>query len=74
MSTNAGYDLRSLNLLFAEWGNRGIHLWKVTLKYNCTCKGQAEYSTAANTNDVLEAFVSTSSANTGDRTDVSLQK
>ena len=22
---------RSLNLLFAEWGNRGIHLLKVTL-------------------------------------------
>ena len=31
--TNSGYDLksarRSLDLLFAEWGNRGIHLWKV---------------------------------------------
>jgi hypothetical protein len=27
-----GYDLkssrRSLNLLFSEWGNRGVHLWK----------------------------------------------
>ena len=33
--TNSGYDLKSartsLNLLFAEWGNRGIHLWKVEL-------------------------------------------
>ena len=36
--------------------------------------GQAEYSTASNVNDVLEAFVSTSSANTGERTDVSLTK
>ena len=28
-----GYDLksarRSLNLLLSEWGNRGVHLWKV---------------------------------------------
>ena len=28
----AGYDLktarRSLNLLFSDWGNRGVHLWK----------------------------------------------
>ena len=28
-----GYDLktarRSLNLLFSDWGNRGVHLWKV---------------------------------------------
>ena len=31
--TNSGYDLksarRSLNILFSEWGNRGIHLWNV---------------------------------------------
>ena len=35
MRTNSGNDLRSarrsLNLLFSEWGNRGIHLWKVSL-------------------------------------------
>ena len=78
LSTNAGYDLRSarrsLNLLFAEWGNRGIHLWKVTLNTIALVEGQAEYSTATNTNDVLEAFVSTTSANTGERTDVSLTK
>ena len=34
--TNSGYDLksarRSLNILFSEWGNRGVHLWKVELK------------------------------------------
>ena len=53
LSTNAGYDLRSarrsLNLLFAEWGNRGIHLWKVTLNTIALVNGQAEYSTATNT-------------------------
>ena len=78
LSTNSGYDLRSarrsLNLLFAEWGNRGIHLWKVTLNTIALVEGQAEYSTAANTNDVLEAFVSTSANNTGTREDVSLTK
>ena len=78
ITTNAGYDLRSarrsLNLLFAEWGNRGIHLWKVSLNTIALVSGQAEYSTATNTNDVLEAFVSTSANNTGDRTDVSLTK
>ena len=76
LSTNAGYDLRSarrsLNLLFAEWGNRGIHLWKVNLNTIALVSGQAEYSTAANVNDVLEAFVSTSANNTGDRTDAAL--
>ena len=78
ITTNSGYDLRSarrsLNLLFAEWGNRGIHLWKVSLNTIALVAGQAEYSTASNVNDVLEAFVSTSANNTGDRTDVSLTK
>ena len=78
IQTNSGYDLRSarrsLNLLFAEWGNRGIHLWKVSLNTIALVSGQAEYSTASNVNDVLEAFVSSSANNTGDRTDVSLTK
>ena len=32
-ATRTGYQLksarRSLNLLFSEWGNRGVHIWKV---------------------------------------------
>ena len=59
LSTNSGYDLRSarrsLDLLFAEWGNRGIHLWKVALHEASLVSGQAEYSVAADVNDVLEA-------------------
>ena len=35
MTTTSGHSLKSartsLNLLFAEWANRGIHLWKVAL-------------------------------------------
>ena len=33
--TRTGYQLRSarrsLNIMFQEWGNRGVHLWKVKL-------------------------------------------
>ena len=33
--TNFGRDLksarRSLNIMLSEWGNRGVHLWKVEL-------------------------------------------
>jgi len=80
LTTNSGYDLksarRSLNLLFAEWGNRGIHLWKVALHENALVSGQAEYSVSAGVNDVLEAFVSTTaaSANSVNTQDVSLTK
>jgi len=80
MSTTSGYDLRSarrsLDLLFAEWGNRGIHLWKVALNENALVSGQAEYTVSTNVSDVLEAFVSSSAAssNNSNTQDVSLTK
>jgi hypothetical protein len=80
LSTNAGYDLksprRSLDLLFAEWANRGIHLWKVALHENALVSGQAEYSVSAGVSDVLEAFISSTAAasNSASTQDVSLTK
>ena len=66
LSTNSGYEMRSarrsLDLLFAEWGNRGIHLWKTELNEIPLVSGQAEYAVDADVNDVLEAYVSSSAA------------
>jgi hypothetical protein len=63
---STGYDLktarRSLNLLFSDWGNRGIHLWKVELNEQALTAGTATYSVAANVSDVLEAYISTTAA------------
>ena len=73
-----GYDLkssrRSLNLLFSEWGNRGIHLWKVELKNQELTAGTITYSTPSDCSDVLEAYVSTSESITSSTQDVSLTK
>ena len=78
MRTNSGYDLksarRSLNILFAEWGNRGIHLWKVELKAHLLTAGTATYSAPANANDILEAYISTTTSTTTATNDVSLTK
>ena len=80
LSTTSGYDLRSarrsLDLLFAEWGNRGIHLWKVALNEAALVSGQAEYSVSSNVSDVLEAYVSSSSISSenSNTQDVSLTK
>jgi hypothetical protein len=80
LSTNAGYDLksarRSLDLLFAEWGNRGIHLWKVSLQEKSLVQGQAEYTVDSNVSDVLEAYVSSTVAasNNANTQDISLTK
>jgi len=67
LGTRTGYQLRSarrsLNILFQEWQNRGVHLWKVELAKVPLVLGQDEYSYATDTtnfpNDitsVLEAF------------------
>ena len=76
--TNSGYELksarRSLNILFSEWGNRGLHLWKVELKEQALTSGTATYTAPTNANDILEAYVSTTSGQTTGTNDVSLTK
>jgi len=46
-----GYQLRSarrsLNIMFQEWANRGVHLWKVKLAKIPLIQGQAEYNYAS---------------------------
>lgn len=80
MRTNSGHDLksarRSLNLLFSEWGNRGVHLWKVEQDEIALVSGQASYTVSSDVSDVLEAFISsTASASDSSATqDVSLTK
>ena len=80
MRTNSGNDLRSarrsLNLLFSEWGNRGIHLWKVELNEKALIAGTATYTVDGQVNDVLEAYISTTNAagNTSTTNDISLTK
>ena len=67
LGTRTGYQLRSarrsLNILFQEWGNRGVHLWKVKLAKVPLVEGQAEYNYASDSSnfpndisDVLEAY------------------
>jgi hypothetical protein len=78
--TNSGRDLRSarrsLNLLFSEWGNRGVHIWKVSLNEIALVAGTAQYSVNSAVSDVLEAYISTTAAaqNTSSTNDVSLTK
>ena len=75
--SRSGYDIksarRSLNLLFAEWGNRGVHLWKVALQTETLVEGQAEYTAPSDCNDILEAYRRDNS-DTANPVDVSLSK
>ena len=82
--TRTGYQLRSarrsLNIMFQEWGNRGVHLWKVKLAKVPLVEGQAEYNFASDSvnfpNDidsVLEAYYRNNSTTTAP-VDVALTK
>ena len=68
LNSVAGYQLksarRSLNILFQEWGNRGIHYWEIGSTNIDLIEGQADYDffrssddgTSATTNDPASVF------------------
>ena len=55
----AGYQLksarRSLNILFQEWGNRGIHYWEIATANIDLIEGQAEYKFFRSSDDGTSA-------------------
>ena len=55
----AGYQLksarRSLNILFQEWGNRGIHYWEIDEVNLDLIEGQAEYDFFRSSDDGTSA-------------------
>ena len=57
-----GYQLkaarRSLNILFQEWGNRGIHYWEVGNTNLDLVEGQAEYIFYRSSDDGTSATTS----------------
>ena len=59
----SGYDLktarRSLNLLFADWANRGINLWTVEQGQIPLVQGQNTYDLPVDTVDLLEHVIRT---------------
>ena len=42
---------RSLNIMFQEWGNRGLHYWEVANNSTTSVDGQAEYTMFRSTSD-----------------------
>jgi len=59
----SGYDLRtarrSLNLLFADWANRGINLWTIEQGSQALTAGTATYTLPVDTVDLLEHVIRT---------------
>ena len=61
LEVRTGYDLRtakrSLNLMFADWANRGLNRWTITQTSITLSQGTTEYTLAADTIDILSAVI-----------------
>ena len=58
LELRTGYDLktakRSINLMLAEWANRGLNQWTVEQATQTVTEGQTDYTLNANVVDILD--------------------
>jgi len=73
-----GYDLktarRSLNLLFADWANRGINMWTVEQGSQVLTPGTNTYTLPADTVDLIEHVIRTGAGNVSTQTDLTITR
>lgn len=73
-----GYDLRtarrSLNLLFADWANRGINLWTVEQGSVSLTPGLMSYPLPVDTVDLLEHVIRTQANNSATQADLTITR
>ena len=73
-----GYDLktarRSLNLMFADWANRGINMWTFEQGSINLVPGQATYNLPADTVDLLEHVIRTGAGSASTQADLTITR
>lgn len=73
-----GYDLRtarrSLNLLFADWANRGINMWTIEQGSITLVPGTATYDLPAYTVDLMEHVIRTGAGNASTQADLNITR
>ena len=61
LELRTGYDLqtarRSLNLMFAEWANRGLNLWLIVERTEALVEGTTSYDLDADLVNVLSSVI-----------------
>ena len=73
-----GYDLRtarrSLNLLFADWANRGINMWTFEQGTQVLTPGVATYELPADTVDLMEHVIRTGAGSVSTQADLTITR
>ena len=61
LEVRTGYDAetarRSLNLMFADWSNRGVNLWTVRSATQALTQGTSAYTLSKHTVDILQVVL-----------------
>jgi hypothetical protein len=73
-----GYDLRtarrSLNLLFADWGNRGVNMWTFEQNVITLAEGQPTYALPDDTVDLLDHVIRTNANVPNNQADLTITR
>jgi hypothetical protein len=73
-----GYDLRtarrSMNLMFADWANRGLNMWTFEQGSQVLTAGTATYSLPADTVDLLDHVIRTGAGNASTQADLTITR
>ena len=76
LEVRTGYDLRtatrSLNLMLADWANRGLNRWTMAQTSTSLTSGTADYTLGADTIDILSAVIRTGTGT--NQSDISLSR
>ena len=76
LELRTGYDLktarRSINLMLAEWANRGLNQWTIEQATQTVTQGTTEYTLNSNIIDILDLVVRRTVNNT--QTDISMSR
>ena len=74
----SGYDLRtarrSLNIMFADWANRGINMWTIEQGQIDLVQGQSTYALPNDTVDLLEHVIRTQAGQQSNQADLTITR
>ena len=78
ITMRSGYDYRTarraLNLIFLEWQNKGLNLWKIEQATQALTTGTSSYAAETSALEIVDAFIRTDSGDTDKQFDQQLTR
>ena len=78
LTMRSGYDYRTarraLNLIFLEWQNKGLNLWKIEQATQTLTAGTSSYAAEISALEIVDAFIRTDSGDTNKQFDQQLTR